>query len=284
MAVRRIIATGVAAIGLVLVGCGGSDDGGDRGGGQEGGAVVWAVGDGADGSSRSKQLARRIARDGPDRFLYLGDVYENGTAREFRRNYEPVYGSLAGVTSPTPGNHEWARRAEGYNRYWRGQTGETQPPWYSFDLGGWEILSMNSEAPHGPGSPQLRWLRSELREPGTCRLGFWHRPRWSAGTVHGDQDDIEPLWDALRGRASIVVSGHDHNSQRFRPRDGVVQFVAGAGGHAFYPLRADRRVAFSTTGRAAALRLELEPGRARYAFVTSGGERLDSGEVGCDTG
>ena len=131
-------------------------------------AVVWAVGDGADGSRRAKRLARLIAADRPHRFLYLGDVYERGTAREFRRHYDPVYGALARVTAPTPGNHEWGRRTEGYYPYWRRKKGRLQRPWYAFRL----ILSLNSQASHGPRSAQLRWLRAQLREPGTCRLAF----------------------------------------------------------------------------------------------------------------
>ena len=77
---------------------------------QAGTTVIWAVGDGADGGSQGKQVARMIRADRPDRFLYLGDVYERGTAAEFRRNYSPVYGALNRITSPTPGNHEWGNR------------------------------------------------------------------------------------------------------------------------------------------------------------------------------
>src|SRR5262245_46774038 len=132
-------------------------------------AVVWAVGDGADGTTAARGLARRIAADHPDRFLYLGDVYPSGTASDFARNYGPVYGDLAPITEPTPGNHEWANRGTGYNPYWQRVRGRPIRPWYSFKLAGWEILSLNSEAPHEPGSQQLRWLSRQLAEPGTCR-------------------------------------------------------------------------------------------------------------------
>jgi len=133
-------------------------------------AVVWAVGDGADGGARSKRVARLIARARPDRMLYLGDVYERGTAAEFRRNFGGVYGRLARITEPSPGNHDWGRRDEGYYPYWKRVKGRAQPPWYRLSLAGWKIFGLSSEAAHGPRSGRLRWLRARLRgKRGDCR-------------------------------------------------------------------------------------------------------------------
>ena len=145
-------------------------------------AIVWAVGDGADGRTASKRLARRIARGKVDRFLYLGDVYENGTYAEFREHYHAVYGRLAKKTAPTPGNHDWPQHEVGYHRYWKRITGRRPLHHYSFTLAGWRILSLNSEDSVEPGSAQLSWLEGELGGPGNCRLAFWHAPRYSAGT------------------------------------------------------------------------------------------------------
>jgi hypothetical protein len=243
--------------------------------------VVWAVGDGADGSDVARRLAGRIHADRPDRFLYLGDVYPNGTARDFRRHYAPVYGRLAEITSPTPGNHEWANRGAGYQPYWRGVTRRAQSYWYSLSLAGWEIVSLSSEAPHDAASPQLRWLRKRLEGPGTCRLAFWHRPRYSAGTVHGDAPDTEPFWRALRGHVRLVVNGHDHLLQRLRRRAGITEFVSGAGGDVLYGRHRDSRLAFARSGVTAGLRIVLEPGRARLKFISVDGEVLDTSEVRC---
>jgi hypothetical protein len=82
-------------------------------------------------------------------------------------------------------------------------------PYYSFSVGGWQFLSVNSELPHRSGSAQLAWLKGRLGG-GNCRIAFWHRPRFSAGTTHGDAPDMDPVWQALRGRAALVLSGHDH--------------------------------------------------------------------------
>jgi hypothetical protein len=244
-------------------------------------AVVWAVGDGANGSERAKRVARMIARDRPSRFLYLGDVYPNGSAANFRTGYRSVYGRLDRITAPTPGNHEWGQRASGYFPYWRAAKGRPQPPWYRLTLGGWEVLGLNSQAPHGTGSPQLRWLRRAVRSGGTCRLAFWHRPRFSAGRVHGDQPDVAPLWDALRGRARLVINGHEHDMQRFKVRGGLTEYVSGAGGHVRYVLRPDARLGFGRADRDGALRIELSPGLAKLEFRSVDGRVLDRSEARC---
>ncbi len=241
-------------------------------------ALVWAVGDG-DGSSAAAALSRRIARSRPNPFLYLGDVYPSGSAGDFARSYAPTYGRLARRTAPTPGNHD---AGAGYKRYWRGVTGRPMPDWYARRAGGWQILSLNSEVPHGAGSAQLRWLKARVRGGGDCRLAFWHRPFKSAGLVHGDQADIAPLWNALRGHARLVLNGHEHDLQRLRPRDGITELVAGAGGHGLYPVNSgDSRLAFGDARHYAALRLRLRPGLARYAFVTATGRTPDHGQVRC---
>jgi hypothetical protein len=243
------------------------------------------VGDGANGSAGSKAVAAMIAVDRPDRFLYLGDVYPRGSAAAFRHAYDPVYGRLASRTAPTPGNHDWGLRAQGYFPYWKRKLGRALAPWYAFDLAGWQVLSLNSEAAHGPGSPQLAWLSRQLAGPGTCRLAFWHRPRFSAGVVHGNQSDTAPLWDALRGHAALVVNGHEHDLQRFAPRDGLVEVVAGAGGNGHYALRRRARgLVFGDASRYGAARIELQPGNAHITLVASGGKQLDATDVPCTPG
>ncbi|MEA2156046.1 MAG: hypothetical protein QOE11_2186 [Solirubrobacteraceae bacterium] len=257
--------------------------------GPPGHAVVWAVGDGADGGDAGRAVAARVRAGHPDRFLYLGDVYAptvtgflrgDGNAKDYRDRYAPLFGALAKLTAPTPGNHEWPQRGSGYEPYWRTVTGRTPPAYYTFSAGGWRLLSLNSEAPHGAGSAQLRWLARQLRRPGTCRLAFWHRPRYSIGH-HGDAPDMAPVWDALRGHAVLAISGHDHNMQRFRPVGGITQYVSGAGGHGRYGLHRETRLAFGDDGDYGALRIDLRPGRARLRFVSSAGRVLDDSRVRC---
>jgi hypothetical protein len=244
-------------------------------------ATVWAVGDGADGGAATLGVGQLVERGKPDKFLYLGDVYETGTLSEFTNYYGAAFGRLGRITAPTPGNHEWALRAEGYFPYWRGVLGRALPEYYKFSLAGWEIFSLNSEGDVGAGSKQVRWLRSKVKKKnGTCRLAFWHRPRYSGGG-NGDQADVAPLWNALKKRAAIVLAGHDHHMQRLKRKDGITEFISGAGGHGFHPVWKDSRVAFSTNTVYGALRLTLGRGLARYAFVAVDGRTLDSGKVRC---
>lgn len=276
MTVRPILACLAAAL---LAGCGGGDERAAAG------AVrLMAVGDAANGSDDAAEVARMIEAAKPARVLYLGDVYPWGSEADFREHYDPAYGSVASRTWPTPGNHEWPARDDGYLPYWRAEQGAVAP-WYARRAGGWEILSLNSEAPHGEDSPQLRWLRARLaRRRTTCRLAFWHRPRFSAGD-HGDQADVAPLWDALRGHARLVVSGHDHDMQRFEPVDGLVQVVSGAGGAERYDVAADdEHLAFADDDHFGALRIDLRPGSATLAFVDAGGAVLDRSSIACQPG
>lgn len=270
-----VIAAGVLVVGLP--GGGGGDDDDPAGAG----VSVWAVGDAADGGEPAGRLADMIADEEPDLFLYLGDVYPNGTREDFAERYAPDWGPFKARTLPTPGNHEWANRRRGYNPYWRRPDGRTLPAYYAVRTGGWEILSLNSEAPHGPGSDQVRWLRRRVAGGGNCRLAFSHRPRFSAGS-HGDAPDMAPLWNALRGRARLVVGAHDHNMQRLRDRDGIVELISGAGGRSHYNASDDdARLVFFNDKDFGALRLTLSPGVARFAFVDVDGRTLHSGTARC---
>ncbi len=251
-------------------------------------ATIWAVGDAADGGRAAARVADLIVADDPDRFLYLGDVYETGTAQEFAANYAADFSPLDAIAAPTPGNHEWPNRAQGYFPYWERAKGRPIRDYYAFRVGRWQILSLNSETAHDPASQQLRWLDRRLRRSrrfGDCRIAFWHRPLESAATVHGDQPDVEPLWDAIAGRARVVVNGHDHTMQRLRRRDGVVELIAGSGGRELYRLDPlDPRPRFANDTDHGALRIALKRESARLAFVTEEGAVVDSSRVRCHRG
>ena len=248
-------------------------------------AVVWAVGDAATPGRPADRVAALIRRAHLDRFLYLGDVYETGTAAEFRRWYHPRFGRLARITEPTIGNHEWDNRFKGYYSYWAARKGHRQPPWSKIRIAGWEILDLNSQAPHEAGSPQVSWLERALTGSGDCRIAFWHRPRYSAGVIHGVAPDLNPLWNRLAGHARIVLSGHDHNLQRHSAQRGITQYVVGAGGRGRYGL--DRGPSTMVWGRDdvnAALRIVLKPGSALLEFRSVRGRVLDRSHVTCSTG
>jgi hypothetical protein len=241
-------------------------------------AEIWAVGD-ADPPA-SARIARLIRRADPDRILYLGDVYPTGTAADFDRWAKP-WRNLIRRMAPTAGNHEWPNASQGYDPFWREVRGDPPPSYYSFKAGGWEILSVNSEPEDW--QPAVKWLTEQTKPGGNCRVGFWHRPRYSGGLhEEGERQSPTEFWEALEGRARIIVNGHDHNSQRMRAQDGIVELIAGAGGRRLYDVdESYGRLAFSNDTDFVALRLDLSPRRARWRFVTVGGTVLDSGKLRC---
>lgn len=245
--------------------------------------VVWAVGDGGVTGPEDEAVADRIGAEGLDRLLYLGDVYETGTAEEYRTNYDPSFGRFRSVTSPTPGNHEWGNRATGYDPYWGSQAPRSSGGhYYSFDVAGWHIVSLNTMEDASAASPQAEWLRRDLAaHPGTCTMAFFHHPRYTAGPYTGGER-FEPLWAALAGRAVAVLSGHDHNYQRMRPERGITQWVVGTGGRRLHETNeSDARLAAVNDTSTGALRLDLSRGRAGFEFVAPSGARLDSGSLDC---
>ena len=266
------------ALACAFGGCGGGGDPAPQP------VVVWAVGDGAAPNDVSKLIAARIARDGPAHVLYLGDVYEHGTAAEFRNNFAGVYKGLVRIIWPTPGNHEWPNHAVGYDPFWRKQLGHPIPYQYERSAGGWKILSANSEDPKD--KEQLAWLRSHAADGGgNCRIAFWHRPALNAGLHRSEEGDVFGMWSAIRGKAAILLSGHDHNMQRFKPLHGTRQYISGAGGKGHYEVNgSDRRLAFSNDKVSGALRISLVPGRAELQFISEDGSVLDESTVFCHEG
>jgi hypothetical protein len=218
---------------------------------------------------------------GPDVVLALGDnAYPNGSADDYARCYDPTWGAFKETTFPTPGNHDYATRgAAGYFGYFGRRA---RAPFYSFNLGPWHVVSLNSEVSHGLGSPQVRWLRRNLAaDRSRCELLYWHRPRWSGG-AHGSNPGMFALWRAAYDLgADLVLAGHDHNYQRFYKlnaygrldrRHGVRQVVVGTGGKDLYDAgtRVPHRAAASSTTHGV-VELTLRAGEYDLRFVPVAG-------------
>ena len=287
-----LVAIGVVVAAVLLIG-GRGDSGSDAAGegtnylgwmpsSARARSTVWAVGDAADGSSASHKVASIVTSRHPDLLLYLGDVYDTGTPLEYDRNYRPLYGGLGSITAPTIGNHEWPNVATGYVPYWTDVRGAPPPFWYAFTVSGWQLISLNSNLPSSPN--QLDWLAHLLEttpEYGNCRLAFFHHPVYSTGP-HGGVPALQAIFGELRDHARIVLSGHDHDLQRFQPIDGITQLVDGAGGAELYPFTtSDAREAFGDDTHHGALRLLLQQGQARATFVAVDGTVLDRSTVSC---
>jgi acid phosphatase type 7 len=256
-------------------------------------AVLLAAGDIAscayDGDERTAALLD--AHRGT--VLTLGDnAYDDGTLEEFRKCFGPSWGRHKRRIRPAPGNHDYNSGASGYFQYFGRAAGPAGRGYYSFDLGGWHVVSLNSERDTGATGGQVRWLRADLaRARARCTLAFWHRPRWSAGD-YSDDGTTAPLWNALYdARADIVLSGHDHNYQRYPPMNkrgaiqrgrGIRSFVVGTGGASLDEVRADPRRRAANDSTWGLLKLTLRPAGYRWRFLSvAGGRYRDSGSGTC---
>lgn len=231
--------------------------------------------------------------------LMLGDAqYETGDYGAFLASYDPSWGRLRGTTHPVAGNHEYYfGSAPGYYSYFGSAAGDPAKGWYSFDLGSWHIIALNSNCGFiggcDPGSPQELWLRADLAaHPNSCTLAYWHHPRFSSG-MHGQDPSMDAFWRALHeGGAELVLNGHDHNYERFAPQtpdsvsdvaSGIREFVIGTGGKdlrakTFAPAHSEV-FDYSTPG---VLKLVLKPDGYEWEFkAIPGGVFTDVGNDSC---
>jgi hypothetical protein len=256
-------------------------------------AVVLAAGDIASCSSDGDERTAALLDANRGIVLALGDLaYDNGTLEEFRSCFGPSWGRHKARIRPAPGNHEYYSAAAGYFAYFGAAAGPAKRGYYSFDLGSWHIVSLNSERDTRAGGAQVRWLRHDLaRTTARCVLAFWHRPRWTGGRYEDDARTA-PFWNALyAARADVVLAGHDHNYQRYPPLNqrgeidrarGIRSFVVGTGGVRFYDLRPDSRRRTGNDATPGVLRLTLRPTGYSWRFLpVAGGSYRDAGSGRC---
>jgi hypothetical protein len=216
-----------------------------RGGGQSAAdSGVTFVGAGDIANCKNLAPARATARllDRIDGTIFtLGDhAYPHGDAQEFRDCYGPTWGRHKARTRPTIGNHDTiTSHGRPYFDYFQDDAGPERRGYYSFELGAWHIVSLNSGTSMKPESPQLKWLREDLAIHTTeCSLAYWHVPRFSSGPDH-DQSESD-LWRVLyEAGVDVVLNGHEHAYERFAPQDdqgrpdparGIREFIVGTGG------------------------------------------------------
>jgi hypothetical protein len=250
--------------------------------GNAGAAELTAAGDIASCSTSGDTATGNLVRAiDPTVALTLGDnVYPDGAPRRFANCYDPAWGSFRAKTRPSPGNHDYeTANAAGYFGYFGKRAGPCCRGYYKFDVGTWRLYSLNSERNI---ATQATWLRHDLRaNPHRCTLAYWHRPRFSDSTVHGDSTSVDPLWDAFAANGGdIVLTGHDHDYQRFPLINGVRSFVVGTGGESHYNV-APRRVVAYDERHFGVLRLALRDSDYRWAFRPVGRPAKDAGRADC---
>ncbi len=231
--------------------------------------------------------------------LALGDLaYQKGSTRSFNECYDRTWGPLKDRTYPVPGNHEYKTKdAVPYFAYWGSRAGEAGKGYYSFDLGKWHLIALNSKLEkkehRGTISAQHAWLKQDLAATNArCILAYWHHPVFSSGQQGGSsrmKNMLQTLYD--RG-VSVVLKGHAHDYERFAlqnpeggldPARGFRAFVVGTGGAPLRPI--EQRVNNSEVFRAdrfGVLKMELYSDRYTWAFSPVGGEPFfDAGTGSC---
>ncbi|TMB67148.1 MAG: alkaline phosphatase [Chloroflexi bacterium] len=227
------------------------------------------------------------------------NAYEDGTLEEYQQCYDPTWGRHKARTRPAAGNHEYATgNADGYFSYFGAAAGDPGAGYYSYDLGAWHIVVLNTSdhcrlIPCEPGSPQESWLREDLAaHRNFCTLAIWHDPLFSSGRVHGSSQYAQPFWDALYASgADVVVNAHEHNYERFAPQTpagvidqehGIREFIVGTGGESHY--RAGPFLPNSEIGDGnsfGVLKLTLHAASYSWEFIPAVGKFQDGGSADC---
>jgi hypothetical protein len=240
----------------------------------------------------------------PGTIFAAGDLaYEKGTAAEFQNCYNTTWGEFKARTRPVPGNHEYGEpTASAYFKYWGKQAGPEGKGYYSYDLGSWHIVALNTNCTVqglggcAKGSPEEEWLRQDLAgHPDVCILAYSHQALFSSGLLktHAIHPELKEFWqDLYAAHAALFLVGHEHSYERFAPQDpeghseperGIREIVVGTGGRSHDPLgfaipNSEVRNA-STYG---ILKLTLTPGHYVWQFIPVEGESFtDSGSGEC---
>lgn len=208
-------------------------------------------GQGQNGWCLARAVSDLAVAKNPDMVWGLGDYqYETPTLGYYVDVFANEWGRLKDVTQPAVGNQEYkVQDARPYVAWFGDQTHSDTNFYYSYDIGSWHVIVLNSNCTTiaggcGPASPQVQWLRDDLAATnGRCIAAYWHHPRWSSGIHGSDNRTGFIVQELLNKKADIMLSGHEADYQRFplldaagNPSpDGIRQFVVGTGGQVMYP-------------------------------------------------
>jgi hypothetical protein len=257
------------------------------------GILVGAGDIGFCGSPGMEATARLLDRFSGTVFTAGDNAYATGTSQEFQSCYGPSWGRHRSRTRPSIGNHDFGDSGgASYYEYFGSSAGPAGGGYYSYVVGPWSVIALNSEIPSGSGSSQMAWLRNELatKRP-ACTAVYWHRPLFSSGR-HGDNPDMRDVWRTLyEFDVDLVIGGHDHTYERFAPQDpdgrfdparGIREFVVGTGGAPLYEfpgVRPNSEMRASVWGVAA---FTLGATGYQWEFVPIEGQTFrDSGASSC---
>jgi hypothetical protein len=279
-----------------------------------GAAVFIGVGDIADCTSSGDEATAAIVDSVlkadsvahvEDAVFTLGDnAYPVGSDQSFAQCFAPSWGdstkSIMKKIHPAAGNHEHVTDlGSPYYRYFGKRVGDPKKGYYSYDVGEWHMIVLNSAILVNVGfgqedeSAQAAWLRQDMVDHRkACTIAMWHHPRFSSG-FHGGDTRMLDLWKILYdANVDVVLNGHDHDYERFAPLDpigvpdtarGIAEFVVGTGGGELRSFRnppAPHSLA-RVQGHFGVLKLTLGAGEYQFAFLDVTGRAWDQGGGKC---
>jgi hypothetical protein len=263
-------------------------------------AVLIGAGDIADCKDLSgAEATSKLLDQNAGTVMAVGDLaYPDGSKENFVC-YDKTWGRAKARTRPAAGNHEFhSAGGTPYFDYFGAAAGDPKTGYYSYELGAWHIIVLNSECLDvggcETGSPQEKWLRADLTaHPAACTLAYWHKPLFSSGGAHGNDLTVKPLFQALyEANADVVINGHDHDYERFAPQDpegspdskrGIRELVVGTGGKNHRPFGATKPNSELRDATAfGILKLTLKPNSYDWEFIPEAGKSFtDSGSGIC---
>ncbi|MGI9605612.1 MAG: Ig-like domain-containing protein [Acidimicrobiales bacterium] len=236
----------------------------------------------------------------PGTVITLGDnAYSDGTAAEFNAFYDPTWGRHKSRTRPSVGNHDYhTPGAAGYFGYFGSAAGDPATGYYSYDVGSWHVVVLNSNCAEVGGcgalDPQGQWLAADLAaNPVDCTAAYWHHPLFTSSAIRPPDPRTQELFQMLYDAgADVVLSGHEHQYERFGLQDpqgnadpgrGIRQFVVGTGGRALYALGSPMPNSEVSNDTAhGVLKLTLDASSYDWEFVPIAGQSFtDSGSSAC---
>ena len=254
--------------------------------------VFVGAGDIAMCDAHSEATARLLDTIGGTVFTLGDNAYVEGTRQEFRDCYDPTWGRHRSRTRPVPGNHDYGSPgAAPYFEYFGANAGPPGLGYYSFELGDWHAIALNSNIAVGPGSAQAAWLRSDLsRSRARCTVVYWHHPLFTSGP-DGPSSQMRDFWRILYDAGGeLVLNGHEHLFERFAPQDpdgrpdparGIREIIAGTGGAPGYQtITVAPNSEVRITGEFGVLKLTLLADSYQWEFIPVSG-RGDVGAGSC---
>ena len=247
-------------------------------------------------SCHQKATSDLLVGKGLSAVLAIGDEqYEHGELSNFNAYYDPTWGRVKSITHPVPGNHEYETSgASGYYTYFGSLAGDASKGYYSFNIGAWHIVALNSNCSVvscSTGSTQEKWLKSDLAtHTNKCTLAYFHHPRWSSGTP--GTSVVGPfITDLYNAGADLVLAGHAHHYERFAPQNpsgqvdntkGLGEIVVGTGGRSLSGFGTPAPNSLKRSMTFGVIQLTLRSSSFVFKFVPEAGASFtDSGTVNC---